>query len=174
MKCCLFLCLLFLFLYIAAPAQVGQSAQNAHPKADKRVRSALDDLSLAYEMTPTNDFKLKPLATEGERTQLIYVNSITQRYGSLEIREIIAPAFVTEGPLSEQLAVRLLRENGEVKLGAWRAAPISDGDKAGRYLVMYAIQIAADSDVEALRLAIKNAALTADRMEKELTAKDDY
>ena len=168
MKHTAFLCLLFLaFAFNAA-------AQNAHPKADKRVRSSLDDLSLAYDLTPTNDFKLRPLSTEGERTQLVYVNSITQRYGSLEIREIIAPAFLTEGPLTEALAARLLRENGEVKLGAWRTAPISDGDKAGKCLIMYAIQIAADSDTEALRLAIKNAALTADRLEKELTGKDDY
>jgi hypothetical protein len=174
MKRCLFLCLLFLFLYVAAPAQAGKPAQNAHPKADKRVRNALDNLSLAYELTPTNDFKLSPLPTEGDRTQLVYVNSLTQRYGSLEIREIIAPAFVTDGPMNEDLAVRLLRENGEVKLGAWRTAPITSGDKAGKYLVLYAIQLAADSDTEALRLAIKNVALTADRLEKELTGKDDY
>ena len=36
---------------------------------------------------------------------------------------------------------------------------------------MFAAQIAADSDTEALRLAIKSVMLIADRMEKELTGK---
>ena len=148
MKQAAFFCLLLLALFANAPAQMGNSPQNAHPKADNRVSKALEELGLAYDFTPANDFKLKPLDTEGERTQLVYVNSITQRYGSLEIREVIAPALLVAGPLSEALAARLLRENGEVKLGAWRATPVEEGAKAGQYLVLYAVQIAADSDAE--------------------------
>jgi hypothetical protein len=177
MKRALFLCLIVFCLYSAAPAQMGQrlanNAASASPKTDARVRNALQELGLTYDLTPVSDFKLNPLPTEGERTQLVYVNSLTQRYGSLEIREIIAPALLHDGPLPDELALRLLRENSEVKLGAWRVAPV-EGDKGHKYLVLYAIQIAADSDAETLRLAIKNVSLTADRLEKEITGRDDY
>jgi hypothetical protein len=156
----------------AASAQLGNAARK--PPADARVRSALNEIGYKFEMTGDNDFKLVPIKTEGERSQLVYVNSNTEKYGTLEIREVLAPAFLSNGPLSAAVANRLLRENNEVKLGSWRLVVINSGDNAGKYLAMYAAQVAADSDAESLRLAIKSVILIADRMEKELTGKDDY
>ncbi|HEX8707854.1 MAG TPA: hypothetical protein VF723_06290 [Pyrinomonadaceae bacterium] len=162
-----------LFLFVqAASAQLGNAARK--PPADARVRSALNEIGYKFEMTGDNDFKLVPIKTEGERSQLVYVNSNTEKYGTLEIREVLAPAFLSNGPLSAAVANRLLRENNEVKLGSWRLVVINSGDNAGKYLAMYAAQVAADSDAESLRLAIKSVILIADRMEKELTGKDDY
>ena len=171
-----------LLLAQAAPAQVGTPARK--PPADPRVKAALDSIGYKFELTDQNDYKLIPIQTEQAgtkpdgsplyRSQLVYVNSNTEKYGTLEIREVLAPAFLSNGPLSAAVANRLLRENNSVKLGSWRLVVINSGPTAGKYLAMFAAQIAADSDAESLRLTIKSVILIADRMEKELTGTDDY
>ena len=174
----LILSCLFLFTQ-SASAQIGSTARKR--PADPRVKVILDELSYKYELTESNNYKLVPIDTEpagtdpngkpSYRSQLAYVNSKTEPYGSLEIREVWSPAFYTAGPLSAALANRLLRENNSVKFGAWRVE-VEEG--TGKYLAIFATQIAANSDTEAVRLAIKSVILIADRMEKELTGKDDY
>lgn len=171
-----------LLFALSASAQIGNAAKK--PPADPRVRAALDEIGYKYEMTDDNDYKLVPIQTEESgktadgkpvyRSQLVYVNSNTEKYGTLEIREVLSPAFLSNGPLSAAVANRLLRENNSVKLGSWRLVVINSGANAGKYLAMYAAQISADSDPEALRLTIKSVILIADRMEKELTGADDY
>ena len=165
-----------------AHAQLGSAAKK--PPADPRVKAALDEIGYKYELDANNDYKLVPIQTEQEgaapdgkpkfRSQLVYVNSNTEKYGTLEIREVLSPAFLSNGPLPSDVANRLLRENNSVKLGAWRVVVLNTGPNAGKYLAMFAAQIAADSDAESLRLTIKSVILIADRMEKELTGKDDY
>jgi hypothetical protein len=177
------LTLLSLFLFVqVASAQLGNAARK--PPADPRVKAALDQIGYKFEMTDDNDYKLVPIQTEQTgttadgkttfRSQLVYVNSNVEKYGTLEIREVLSPAFLSNGPLSAAVANRLLRENNSVKLGSWRLVVINSGQNAGKYLAMYAAQISADSDAESLRLTIKSVILIADRMEKELTGTDDY
>ena len=173
---------LVLFAQVAV-AQLGSTAKKK-PQADPRVKVALDSIGYKFEMTDDNDYKLLPLQTEqtgtttdgkpSHRSQLVYVNSNVEKYGTLEIREVLAPAFLSNGPLSAAIANRLLRENNSVKLGSWRLVVINTGANAGKYLAMFAAQIAADSDAESLRLSIQSVILIADRMEKELTDRDDY
>ena len=174
------LTLFCLCLFItAANAQIG-GAPKKQP-ADPRVKAALDEIGYKYELTENNNYRVIPIETEQTgtkpdgtpifRSQLVYVNSTTEKYGSLEIREVWSPALYSAGPLSAALANRLLRENNSVKFGAWRVELQSD---SGKYLAMFAAQIAATSDAESLRLAIKSVILVADRMEKELTGTDDY
>jgi hypothetical protein len=178
--------LLVVFLLFIAQVAAAQTHgdNSASPTADPRVKAALDRIGYKYELNKENDYKLTPIQTEQTgtsadgkpiwRSQLVYVNSNTERYGALEIREVLAPAFLSSGPLSATVANRLLRENNIVKLGSWRLVPITTGPNAGSYLAMFAAQISADSDAESLRLAIKSVILIADRMEKELTNADDY
>ena len=87
---------------------------------------------------------------------------------------MLSPAFLSDGPLTADLANNLLRLNHQVKLGAWRAIPITKGSNSGKQLVMFAAQIAGSSDAEALRMTIRSVMLVADRMEKEVTGRDDY
>ena len=177
--------LLLICLLSLARVTVAQThAADDKPPADPRVKAALDRIGYKYELDKNNDYKLVPIQTEQTgttsdgkpiwRTQLVYVNSNTDRYGSLEIREVLAPAFLSNGAISAELANRLLRENNQVKLGAWRLVPINSGPNAGKFLAMYAAQINADADAESLRFTIKSVILIADRMEKEITSADDY
>lgn len=163
--------LVFLLCLPAVVAPQGGTPQNS---PDPRVKAALDQIGYRYELTADADFKLAPLPTEGERTQLVYVNSNTERFGSIEIREVLSPAFLSGGPLTAELANSLLRQNNQVKLGAWRVVPISKGPNSGKQLAMFAAQVAANSDAEALRLTIRSVVLVADKMEKEATGRDDY
>jgi len=177
----LFLCML---LCVAKVVSAQPAAPTPKPAADPRVKAALDSIGYKYELDSNNDYKLVPIQTEqigtkpdgtpNFRSQLVYVNSNTETYGSLEIREVLAPAFLSNGPLTPTVANRLLRENNSVKLGSWRLVVINSGPNAGKYLAMFAAQIAANSDAESLRLTIKSVVLIADRMEKELTGADDY
>ena len=172
-------------LLIFAPIAFSQiGAGTPKTAADPRVKAALDKIGYKYELDSNNDYKLIPIETTQEgtspdgkprwRSNLVYVNSNTEKYGTLEIREVLAPALLLDGPLSADMANRLLRENNSVKLGAWRVLIVNEGKNAGKRLVMFAAQISADSDAESLRLAIKSVILIADRMEKELTNADDY
>jgi hypothetical protein len=171
-----------LLLAQSLAAQVHTGAQKT--LADVRVKAALDQIGYKYELTSDNDYKLVPIQTEQAgtkpdgtpnwRSQLVYVNSNTEKYGSLEIREVLSPAFLSNGPISAEIANKLLKENNSVKLGAWRIVVINSGPNTGKYLLMFAAQISANSDAESLRLAIKSVILIADRMEKEITGADDY
>lgn len=176
--------LVLCFLFIVPLAAAQTHGESSAPAADPRVKAALDQIGYKYELDKNSDYKLTPIQTEQTgtsadnkpiwRSQLVYVNSNTEKYGSLEIREVLAPAFLSNGPLSAEVANRLLRENNTVKLGSWRVVVINSGPNAGKYLAMFAAQINANSDPESLRLTIKSVVLIADRMEKELTNADDY
>ena len=89
--------------------------------------------------------------------------------GALEIRQIWSIAHRSKGPLPAELANRLLDRNGAVILGAWLIEPA--GDELG---VIFAVQVAAETDALSLRSVIHAVATTADAMERELTGKDDF
>lgn len=156
---------------IMSGAAFGQAAGARRGGGDPRVKGLLEQIGYKYELTADGDFKLSPVKTEDGRSQLVYVYSNTQQYGTLEIREVMSPAYLSNWPLSAAVSNRLLRENGEVKFGAWRVDLQPGGQK---HLALFAVQIAANADAETLRLAIKSVLLVADRMEKELTGADDY
>jgi hypothetical protein len=166
--CIIVLSTCVLFSAIEARAQQGVGTRKA---GDARVKALLEQIGYKYELTVDGDFKLVPITTDNGRSQLAYIISRTQQYGTLEIREVMSPAYSSTGPLPAVVANRLLRENSEVKLGAWRVEPHANGQKS---LALFAVQVAAGCDAETLRLAIKSVILVADRMEKELTATDDY
>lgn len=167
------LTIIFIFLLAMAAA-----AQTAKPAPDPRVKSALDSIGYKYTLNDSNDYKLTPIQTEQVgtvwRSQLVYVNSNTEKYGSLEIREVLSPVFLTDDPLQADIANRLLIDNNRVKLGAFRTVLINSGVNKGKCLVMFAAQIPANADAESLRLTIKSVILIADRTEKDITGKDDY
>src|SRR4051794_2017010 len=117
----LVICLLFF-----APASFSQiGSGTSKTAADPRVKAALDQLGYKYELNSDNDYKLVPIETtqvgttaDGKpkwRSNLVYVNSNVEKYGRLEIREVLAPAFLLDGPVSAELANRLLLENNSVK-----------------------------------------------------------
>lgn len=157
---------LLLLLPAALDAQVGRS----DPRPDPRVAAALKSIGVDSEVDPDGDYKLTlKVDDESERTQIVYVISSTERYGNLEIREIWAPAFKTGGRLDDDVAREMLVANERMKLGAWRLYGDDDDQMA-----VYAVQIDADANAEAMRSALQIVVQVADAEEQEQTGKDDY
>ena len=138
------------------------------PTVDARVERLLKEVAAEYTVDEDGDFRLV-YDIGGGRSQLVWIPSGTSKFGALEIRQVWSIAHRSQGPLPVDLANRLLDRNGAVILGAWLTEPA--GDELG---VIFAVQVAAESDALSLRSAIHAVATTADAMENELTAKDDF
>lgn len=154
------------FLLFAAPvqAQLGAGAQSA----DERVRKLVEAVGWKYQVDSDGDYKLI-FRYEDERTQLVYASSKTLTVGSLEVREIWAPAFKTEGVPSGELLLDLLRDNNKVKIGAWRLL-----QSGGNYIGVFAAQVSADCDRDTFQTVVRAVGITADEKEKAVTEKDDF
>jgi hypothetical protein len=160
-----------LFLAVApAFAQVDTVDAPAPPQGDPRVRAVLDELGYEYEVDADGDYRAV-FEFEGERrSQVVYVNSQTATYDSLEIREVWSPAIESKGPLTPKIANRLLSASFDAPFGAWQCLKQANG----RFLAVFAVKLGADADAAMIRKAIKAVISHADEMEKELSKKDTY
>ena len=152
----------------ASVAQAQDAPPAPAPTADARVERLLKEVAAEYTVDEDGDFRLV-YDIGGGRSQLVWIPSGTSDFGALEIRQIWSIAHRSQGPLPVDLANRLLDRNGAVILGAWLTEPA--GDELG---VIFAVQVAAETDALSLRSAIHAVATTADAMENELTGKDDF
>jgi hypothetical protein len=144
----------------------GQSPA-ASGAVDARVVAALKTAGLAYALDD-GDFRLTFTLADG-RTQHAWVASKTAKISKLEFRDVWSVAYRGQGQLPANLATRLLTENVRMVMGAWQVNQSKD-----EYLLVFSYPVAADADAETLQEVIEAVTLSADRMEKELTGKDDF
>ena len=149
-------------LPITLNAQIGAKKQH-----DARVERMLDALELKYEIISDGDFKLGNRLDSG-RTQILFVNSNTEKYQNMEIREIWSVAYISDDLASSTIMRKLLKDNGTRKLGSWKL-----WTNNGKEVAVFYAQIAADADRYAFLSALQIVSQTADEMEKDLTGKDD-
>jgi hypothetical protein len=135
--------------------------------ADPRVQAALEAAKLAY-IVDEGDFRLK-YDVDGGRSQLVWVASGTARLDQLEIRDVWSVASRGKGEPLPELAAYLLKENARMILGAWQI-----NQNAEEYLVVFSAPVVATADAATLQEVIEVVMLSADRIEKELTGKDDF
>ena len=160
---------------LLGPASAAEPKSPATPaaksKADPAIGRLLDKLDYKYDIDEEGDYRLTfGLGEEDEkkgRSQLVYVRSPVETYGSYRIREIWSPAYQASGDqFPAAVANRLLQATNESKMGAWA--------KQGKYAV-FVVKLAADADASALDDAMEAALHSADEMEAELTpGKDDF
>lgn len=148
----------------AAEAQIGKKKSG-----DKRVAAALDKAKLKYEVTDRGDFKLL-YDLEDDRTQVVMIESGTENYDDLEIREVYAVAAKSDGAFDAETANALLIDNGNRKVGAWQVVVNDDDDE---HTAIFSAQIDAGADADALSQVINAVVTTADEKEKELTDGED-
>ena len=160
MRAVAFAILLAIFVPVAARA-----AEPA-PVPDPGIRAQLDKLGYKYDIDEDGDFKLT-FKVEGERTQLVYVRSQVEDYGSHRVREIWSPAYVSDrDQFPVDIANRLLQATQDSKLGAWA--------KQDRYAV-FVVKLPAAASSEQLDDAIEAAIRSGDEMEASLTpGKDQF
>ncbi len=135
---------------------------------DSRVEKALKKEGLKYELTESGRYKLV-YETDGGRTQMVFVDSKTQRLGNYEVREIWSPVYVETRTIPDRSALQLLEANSGYKVGAWE---ITSSD--GQYMVSFSVKVPADLDSGALSSVLSATASTADGVEEKLTGADKY
>lgn len=138
----------------------------AAERPDPTIKRQLDSLGIKYTVDDDNDFKITMEVDDGRRTQLVYVRSNVENYGSHHIREIWSPGYKgTSEQLPANVANRLLEHSNEVKLGSWV--------KQKSYAV-FVVKVSIDASADQLKDALKAAVRSADEIEQEFTgARDD-
>lgn len=134
--------------------------------ADPHVARQLEALGYTFEVDEDGDYKMVFTLAEG-RTQVVFVRSPVEAYGTLRVREIWSPGLSVDGnAFPAAVANRLLSDSNEAKIGAW----VKQGG-----IAMYVVKIDAAASTEQLSDAIAAAIDTADRLEQELTlGKDEF
>ncbi|WP_167285088.1 YbjN domain-containing protein [Marilutibacter alkalisoli] len=128
------------------------------------VAGQLDALGYEYEVDDDGDYRLV-FEVDEQRTQLVFVLSGTETYGSHEVREVWAPAYrAVDDGFPVEVANRLLAASHENKLGAWVK---QDG------LAVYVVKLPAGASSAQLSDAMEYAANVADRMEAALSDGED-
>ncbi|MCL7713859.1 hypothetical protein [Stenotrophomonas mori] len=153
-------------LAMATAALMAGLAGTAHgDEPDRAIGRQLDSLDFKYEVDDDGDYRMV-FDVKDDRSQLVFVRSSVQTYGSHHVREIWSPAYRSSGPQFPALiANRLLEASQDAKLGGW----VKQGETA-----MFVVKIDADASAEVLSDAIDAAIKSADAMELELTSKDDF
>jgi hypothetical protein len=135
---------------------------------DQRVEKALKELGLKYTVDKDGDFKLI-FATEGDRTQVVFITSRTEMLRKMEIREIWSPAAKFSSTPPSALSQDLLEKNGSFKIGSYAYKKADDV-----YFLVFIAQISANASAEELLSVVIGVAKTADATESEIMQTDDF
>ena len=130
---------------------------------DERVRNRLNSKNFQYEIDDENDFKIIVTLDNG-RTQLLWINSNTQKFKNMEIREVWSIGY--KGDLSYNIMKTMLRDSETLKIGAWGTN--KDNDRA-----IFSAKIPANLDADNLIGIIFLVGESADELEKEFHGNDD-
>lgn len=141
---------------------------------DARVKTALDQVQetiplLKYEVDGDGDYKLV-VVTGSSRTQIVFINSATETWEGIEIREIWSPAFPTKSKkFPVKTANMLLQDSQNKKLGAWQAYPQNKG-----WFAVFNVKVGADTDAASLASLVRYVAIAADNMEAQVLGSDNF
>lgn len=159
-------------MLLVATSPVVNAAETlpaAKPEGDPGVRKLLDELGYKYDVDSEGDFRLTFGMDEDDdgRSQLVFVRSPVETYGTHKVREVWSPGYLSEtDEFPATIANRLLVATQDSKLGAWA--------KQGRYAV-FVVKLPANAAAGELDDAVEAALRSADEMEAELTpGKDEF
>lgn len=150
---------------------IGPAVSAAEPEmqgtVDARVETALKAAGLSYSVD-AGDFRLE-YDVDDARSQRVWVASGTARIDQLEMRDIWSVAARGKGEVPPDLARLLLVENVRMVLGAWQVNQSED-----EYLVVFSAPVDAGADAATLQEVIEVVMFSADRIEKQLSDKDEF
>lgn len=154
-------------LLLAAPGVAHAQAPAAAAAPDARVELALKAAQLGF-LIDEGDYRLD-YKVDATRSQRVWIASGTTSLPPLEVRDVWSVAARGKGAVPADLAIHLLQENVRMVLGAWQVNQGKD-----EYLVVFSAQVNADADAAALREVIEVVMYSADRIEKEISGKDEF
>ncbi|MBO4620257.1 MAG: hypothetical protein J5654_09120 [Victivallales bacterium] len=137
------------------------------PVADARIKAALDRQKIDYEIDDDGDFRvIFTTDDDGDRTQLVFVNSNVEKYGEkLEIREIWSLGYKNDGAVPPALVKKAAKMSRDYIVGAWEVI----GDNR---LALVA-KVPANLDDDTLLGTIGSVGRKADAFEKDTQGTDD-
>ena len=142
--------------FAASPALAGDP--------DPAVKAQLDSLGVKYDIDSDGDYKVT-FDLGNDRSQLVWIRSKTESYGSLKVREIWSPGYKYAGTeLPVKIANRLLEHSHGLILGGWTKQ---------KQFAMLAVKIPVSATPQQMRDAAEAAADAADEIEAELTPGKD-
>ena len=148
--------------FLALLLSVAGASSAAEP--DKAVGRQLEKLGFNFEVDEDGDYRMV-FDLEDDRTQLVYVRSAVEEFGSHAVREVWSPGYTSAtDALPVAVANRLLEDSQDAKLGGWVKQERT---------AMFVVKVNAEATAEQLNDAIDAATRTADAMELELTHKDE-
>lgn len=156
------------FLFGVAVPSFTPKARLQASEPDQRVEKALKKLGLKYTVDKDGDFKLI-FATEGDRTQVVFITSRTEMLRKMEIREIWSPAAKFSSTPPPALSQDLLEKNGSFKIGSYAYKKADDV-----YFLVFIAQISANASAEELLSVVIGVAKMADATESEIMQTDDF
>jgi hypothetical protein len=154
------------FVVIACATLLSAASAAAAGTPDNVIKAQLDSKGIKYEIDKDGDFKVV-YDLGGGRSQLAWVRSTVNTYGSLKIREIWSPGYKSDSnDFPVLIANTLLDKNHEMKLGAWEAQD---------NMAMFVTKIPADANADQLIDALELTVNSADAVEKEISGdKDEF
>lgn len=153
-----------LFSFFASNAMADGLIGGNSIRPDDRVRIALNEKSLKYNVDSDGDYRLI-IQLENKRTQLVIIQSRTSVYGNFEVRDVYSIAYKSSAnqfPIF--VANKLLEENSIKKIGAW---------EKNNQFAMFTVKLSANSDSESLLNAINVVADVSDTQEKSFSGSSD-
>jgi hypothetical protein len=119
-------------------------------KADPRVAKTLQQANLHYEIEADGVYKINLMRDSS--SPLIYVDSSTDRFRTIETRRVWAIAKVFQGAPPADLPLKLLLATHTRKLGAWEIMVLQ---KTNQYCLLYCCRVNAEVSAEELRSTIE-------------------
>jgi len=156
-----------LLLLLAAPPALVAQGTKAGRTPDPRVAEILKEAGLPYQVD-NGDFRLE-YDVDGTRGQRVWIDSETARLDKLEFRAVWSVAARGKGAVPAELANLLLRENARMIVGAWQVNQGKDD-----YLVVLSAPVSAAADAATLREVLEVVMYSTDRIEKQLSGKDEF
>ena len=156
-----------LLLLLAAPPALVAQGTDAGRTPDPRVAEILKEAGLPYQVD-NGDFRLE-YDVDGTRGQRVWIDSETAKLDKLEFRAVWSVAARGKGAVPAELANLLLRENARMIVGAWQVNQGKDD-----YLVVLSAPVSAAADAATLREVLEVVMYSTDRIEKQLSGKDEF
>ena len=152
-------------LLLAALALAALATPALAREPDPAIKAQLDSLDIKYDVDSDGDYKVTFDLGNG-RSQVVWIRSAVESYGSLKVREIWSPGYKYSGTeLPVKIANRLLEHSHGLILGGWTKQ---------KQFAMLAVKIPVSATPKQMRDAAEAAADAADEIEQELTpGKDD-
>jgi hypothetical protein len=141
---------------------------------DIRLKKQLDSTDINYSITKSNNFKIT-IQTEDsieERTQIVIINSQTEKVANFEIREIGGIGLkLKKSSYNHELLYQVLNRNGQRKIGAWEITEYSS--EPDYFYLRHVIKISVNISPSDLIGLVHTVAFESDRIEKELGGGSD-